>query len=137
MRSFVIPLWLAAFISFVIPTLACKQRFYNYQKEFANCNEGLMPGVKGRAERECASFRQAFVDLSAQANSQLGHSITSELKLVGEVLPDDNPNCIYYQCQVVAWRYREWQTEMNHRALPDFNGWTLKDRWYGKTVDCD
>lgn len=138
MRSCTLPLWLATFFTLFTFSLACKQRYYIYYKEYANCNEGLEPAIKERAARECSTFRQPFVELSDQTHNQLGRDITAELVIAGGTLPDNSANCIFYQCNVVAWRYREWQTDMEHRALPSFDGWKLHDRVFGPgTVKCD
>lgn len=142
MRFSTLALWLATLFSFFTPSLACKKRYYQYWMEFANCNEGLQPTIKERAARECATFRQPFVDLSAQTQNQLGRDITAELTIAGGTIDEytdkGNTNCIYYQCTVTAWRYREWQTNMEHRALPSFPGWKLKSRYFGRgTNNCD
>ncbi|PSN63245.1 hypothetical protein BS50DRAFT_530973 [Corynespora cassiicola Philippines] len=138
MRSFILPLWLAAFLSFVLPALACKQKWFIYQKEYQNCNEGVRPEVHYRTVDECLTFHNAFLELSAQTQNQFGRDITSEMQSAAAPLPPNNPNCIYYRCRVISWRYREWQTNMDNRPLPAFPGWTLVDSFYRPgTNKCD
>ncbi|XPS76093.1 hypothetical protein M3J09_008153 [Ascochyta lentis] len=129
-------LWLVALVSLCVPTLACRQRYYHYQKDYKNCNEGLVVGVKDLAEKECAKFAKAFIDMNPSINHQFGRDITSGLGAIGELGPE-NPNCITLTCIVTAWRYHEWQNDMEHRSLPRFNGWRYESGTYGPgTVSC-
>jgi len=137
MRQSVLNLWLATFLTFFVPVLSCHQRYYYYYKEYQNCNEGSEPGLIEHTETECDELGQKFVALNSlpEMESIFGRDITWDAEAIRN-LGSENPNCLAIPCRVVAWRYREWQTNMENRALPAQDGWEFQYAYYGKKVDC-
>jgi len=137
MRQSVLTLWFATFLTFFVPVLSCRQRAHVYYKEFADCNEGTQASLQDHMTAECAKLGQEFKDLNQRPEMQFifGRDITAELS--GLVyLPPDNSNCVAWTCTVTAWRYREWETTMENRALPSVPGWVFHNAYYDEKVKC-
>lgn len=136
MRHSILTLWLATLFSFFLPAFACKQRFFSYQIAYEDCNEGLAIGVKQRLEKECATFATKYQSYNNEVNGALGRDIDS--KVNAWTSGNDVSSCITYECQVRAWRFREWQPEFDDKPVPTFQDWTYKesDSKWGKKVDC-
>ncbi|CAE7214445.1 hypothetical protein CFE70_009781 [Pyrenophora teres f. teres 0-1] len=137
MRQSVLTLWFATFITFFVPVLGCYQRFYTYYKEYQNCHEALSWGLEPHLAKECATLGQKFKDLNAQPVMQqiFGRDITSGLD--GTVkLGNESPNCIAWRCGVTAWRFREWQNNLENTPLPSMEGWRFAYEYFDRKVDC-
>ncbi|KAA8612561.1 hypothetical protein Ptr902_07043 [Pyrenophora tritici-repentis] len=119
MRQSILTLWFTTFFTLFVPVLSCYQRLYVFYKEYQNCHEAQAWGLDQKLKLECAALGQKFKDLNAKPEMQqiFGRDITADMAET-ITLPDDNPNCIAQQCVVTAWRYREWQTNMENKALP-------------------
>lgn len=96
-----------------------------------------MPGVKEHVTRECNTLGGKFKTLNAKPAMQqiFGRDISAGISGT-LVLGEESPNCIAWECVVNAWRYHEWQTNMEHQSLPSVSGWTFKRAYYGDKVDC-